>query len=99
MPAAADPRRQSLQQIAEARQSAAFVGRTAELDLFRRNFGQRPAGPRHRFVFHVSGRGETCRRMGRLQEALAAPDRALEIDPEYAWARQQRERPAASGGA
>lgn len=91
MSAAADPRRQSLQQIAEAHQSAAFVGRTAELDLFRRNFDQRPADPRHRFVFHVSGHagvGKTSlvRQWGRTAQergALVAwVDEAAESVPE-----------------
>ncbi|WP_371632835.1 tetratricopeptide repeat protein [Streptomyces sp. NBC_01259] len=55
MSATADPRRLSLQQIAEAHRSAAFVGRTAELDLFRGNLDVPPQDPRHRFLFHVRG--------------------------------------------
>ncbi len=49
------PRRLSLQQIVEGRRRAAFVGREAELGLFRRNFTVPPQDPRHRFVFHVRG--------------------------------------------
>ncbi|MFZ4279588.1 tetratricopeptide repeat protein [Streptomyces rhizosphaericola] len=49
------PRRLSLQQIVEGRRRAAFVGREAELDLFRSNFTIPPEDPRHRFVFHVRG--------------------------------------------
>lgn len=77
MPATADPRRLSLQQIAEARQNAAFVGRTAELDLFRANFDVSPQDPRHRFVFHVHGHagvGKTSlvRQWGQAAEARGA---------------------------
>ncbi|WP_405635653.1 tetratricopeptide repeat protein [Streptomyces sp. NBC_01178] len=49
------PRRLSLQQIVEGQRRAAFVGRRAELDLYRRNFTIPPEDPRHRFVFHVRG--------------------------------------------
>lgn len=52
---AASPRRLSLQEIAEERSRAAFVGRTAELDLFRINLATPPEDARHRFVFHVRG--------------------------------------------
>ncbi|MCX4676478.1 tetratricopeptide repeat protein [Streptomyces sp. NBC_01433] len=52
---AAGPRRLSLQQIVEEQRRAAFVGRAAELDLFRGNFALPPEDPRHRFVFHVRG--------------------------------------------
>ncbi len=55
MPPPSSPRRLSLQQIVEGRRRAAFVGREAELDLFRRNFTVPPEDPRHRFVFHVRG--------------------------------------------
>ncbi|MDX2919239.1 MULTISPECIES: tetratricopeptide repeat protein [Streptomyces] len=50
-----NPRRLSLQQIVESRRRAAFVGREAELGLFRANFTLPPEDPRHRFVFHVRG--------------------------------------------
>ncbi|WP_411082704.1 tetratricopeptide repeat protein [Streptomyces sp. cmx-18-6] len=50
-----NPRRLSLQQIIEGQRRAAFVGRQAELDLFRRNLTTPPEDPRHRFVFHVRG--------------------------------------------
>ncbi|MFH9754896.1 tetratricopeptide repeat protein [Streptomyces griseus] len=49
------PRRLSLQQIIEGQRRAAFVGREAELGLFRANFALPPEDPRHRFVFHVRG--------------------------------------------
>ncbi|MGY5070092.1 tetratricopeptide repeat protein [Streptomyces griseus] len=49
------PRRLSLQQIVEGQRRAAFVGREAELGLFRANFALPPEDPRHRFVFHVRG--------------------------------------------
>lgn len=49
------PRRLSLQQIIEGQRRAAFVGREAELDLYRRNFVFPPEDHRHRFVFHVRG--------------------------------------------
>ncbi|MFD5200875.1 tetratricopeptide repeat protein [Streptomyces sp. NPDC058375] len=49
------PRRLSLQQIVEGQRRAAFVGREAELTLFRANFTLPPEDPRHRFVFHVRG--------------------------------------------
>ncbi|NEC21627.1 ATP-binding protein, partial [Streptomyces parvus] len=49
------PRRLSLQQIVEGQRRAAFVGREAELVLFRGNFTVPPEDPRHRFVFHVRG--------------------------------------------
>ncbi|MFI1225604.1 MULTISPECIES: tetratricopeptide repeat protein [unclassified Streptomyces] len=49
------PRRLSLQQIVEGQRRAAFVGREAELNLFRANFALPPEDPRHRFVFHVRG--------------------------------------------
>ncbi|MFE9457633.1 tetratricopeptide repeat protein [Streptomyces californicus] len=49
------PRRLSLQQIIEGQRRAAFVGRQAELDLYRRNFTIPPEDPHHRFVFHVRG--------------------------------------------
>lgn len=52
---ATPPRRLSLQQIVEGQRRAAFVGREAELGLFRRNFAIPPEDPRHRFVFHVRG--------------------------------------------
>lgn len=77
MSATTDPRRLSLQQIAEDRLSAAFVGRTAELDLFRGNFDVPPEDPRHRFVFHVHGHagvGKTSlvRQWGRAADARGA---------------------------
>ncbi|MFI7291472.1 tetratricopeptide repeat protein [Streptomyces anulatus] len=49
------PRRLSLQQIVEGQRRAAFVGRQAELGLYRANFTLPPEDPRHRFVFHVRG--------------------------------------------
>ncbi|WP_457810742.1 hypothetical protein [Streptomyces anulatus] len=49
------PRRLSLQQIVEGQRRAAFVGRQAELGLYRANFALPPEDPRHRFVFHVRG--------------------------------------------
>ncbi|NEE10238.1 ATP-binding protein, partial [Streptomyces sp. SID7499] len=49
------PRRLSLQQIVEGQRRAAFVGRKAELGLYRANFALPPEDPRHRFVFHVRG--------------------------------------------
>ncbi|MET8377603.1 tetratricopeptide repeat protein [Streptomyces microflavus] len=52
---ATPPRRLSLQQIIEGQRRAAFVGRDAELLLFRGNFTTPPEGPGHRFVFHVRG--------------------------------------------
>ncbi|MEW1628921.1 tetratricopeptide repeat protein [Streptomyces sp. NPDC089173] len=55
MPPPSPPRRLSLQQIVEGRRRAAFVGREAELDLFRDNFATPPEDPRHRFVLHVRG--------------------------------------------
>lgn len=55
MPPPSPPRRLSLQQIVESRRRAAFVGREAELGLFRANFTLPPEDPRHRFVFHVRG--------------------------------------------
>ncbi|MFW3460226.1 tetratricopeptide repeat protein [Streptomyces microflavus] len=36
--------------------------------------------------------------LGRLTEARADLDRALELDPEYGWARTQRERMGGGGG-
>ncbi|MFJ9620734.1 tetratricopeptide repeat protein [Streptomyces sp. NPDC101181] len=55
MPSSPAPRRLSLQQIVEGQRRAAFVGREAEIDLFRGNFSIPPEDPRHRFVFHVRG--------------------------------------------
>ncbi|MBK3588380.1 AAA family ATPase, partial [Streptomyces sp. MBT57] len=52
---ATPPRRLSLQQIIEGQRRAAFVGREAELELFRGNFTTPPEDPGHRFVFHVRG--------------------------------------------
>ncbi|WP_107470969.1 tetratricopeptide repeat protein [Streptomyces sp. WZ.A104] len=52
---ATTPRRPSLQQIIEEQRRAAFVGREAELNLYRGNFAIPPEDPRHRFVFHVRG--------------------------------------------
>ncbi|MEV1045193.1 tetratricopeptide repeat protein [Streptomyces sp. NPDC049916] len=41
--------------MVEGQRRAAFVGREAEIDLFRGNFSIPPEDPRHRFVFHVRG--------------------------------------------
>ncbi|MFJ1846394.1 hypothetical protein [Streptomyces sp. NPDC088146] len=44
-----------MQQITEDRRRASRIGRTAELDVFRGNFGLSPEGDRHRFLFPVRG--------------------------------------------
>lgn len=75
MSAEAGSRHLSLQQIAEAHQSADFVGRAAELDLFRRNFDRRPDDPRHRFVFHVRGHAGVGKTSLVRQWGRAAEDR------------------------
>ncbi|MEV6393613.1 tetratricopeptide repeat protein [Streptomyces sp. NPDC051907] len=47
--------RLSMQELIQRRRRAGFVGRRAELALFRDNFDLPPEDPRHSFVFHVHG--------------------------------------------
>ncbi|MFJ3254648.1 tetratricopeptide repeat protein [Streptomyces sp. NPDC086771] len=75
--AAARPQRRSMQQIIEDRRRASFIGRTAELDVFRGNFDLPPEDVRHRFVFHVRGNagvGKTSlvREMARVAQECGA---------------------------
>ncbi|MEI7029425.1 tetratricopeptide repeat protein [Streptomyces pratensis] len=88
---ATTPRRLSLQQIIEERRRADFVGREAELALFRGNFTVPPEDQRHRFVFHVRGNagvGKTSlvrewRQAAREAGALiASADESAESVPE-----------------
>lgn len=67
-----------LQELIRRRRRAAFVGRSAEPDAFRRNLDLVPEDDRHRFVFHVhgpAGVGKTS--LVREREALAAGRGAL----------------------
>ncbi|MFE6665709.1 tetratricopeptide repeat protein [Streptomyces sp. NPDC057697] len=75
--AAARPQRRSMQQIIEDRRRASFIGRAAELDVFRGNFDLPPEDVRHRFVFHVRGNagvGKTSlvREMARVAQERGA---------------------------
>ncbi|MGA4849512.1 tetratricopeptide repeat protein [Streptomyces sp. G5(2025)] len=47
--------RVSMQELIRRRRQAGFVGRRAELRLFRANFELPPDDDRHRFLFHVHG--------------------------------------------
>ncbi|MEU1277348.1 tetratricopeptide repeat protein [Streptomyces sp. NPDC005805] len=47
--------RKSLRQVLEERRGAQFIGRTAELDLYRENIRLPVEHPDRRFVFHVHG--------------------------------------------
>ncbi|MBT2364965.1 tetratricopeptide repeat protein [Streptomyces sp. ISL-10] len=67
-------RRTSLREVIEARRSAEFVGRDAELAWYARNSGMRVDDRRRRFVFHVHGTagvGKTSL-VHRLKETAAA---------------------------
>ncbi|MFD0070959.1 tetratricopeptide repeat protein [Streptomyces sp. NPDC127166] len=55
MAAAPHSPRPSMRELIQRRRRAAFLGRTAELDAYRRNFALGTDDPAYRFLFHVRG--------------------------------------------